>query len=477
MEQLIDLPPHSFWIRIEGEGTPLILLHGLSGSFRWWDRNVTALAARHRVIAVDLIGFGRNRRFLSSDLPLSFGELAGLLTRWIERELREPVHLVAHSMGGGIALRVASSRPDLIRSLTLVSSAGIPVSLDPLPRLEALLRPPRGIFSFAPRLAADALRAGPSSIAFAAALLFREDARESMRAVRAPTLLMWGENDPFIPLRHAEEIHAEIPGSDLVVIARAGHVPMWDQPREFNAKLLEFTSRVESVGSVSTGGQRPRFQWAIADCREGICWRRSGSRPSVILIHGLGIGSRYFHRLSKALYERGVEVAAPDLPDLGFSDFTSGKEESIEVLAARLLSWSREAGIEKAVWLGHSTGAQVVAHAARLAPDRVSRALYLGPIWTRRPAPWLRLALLLVLDATRESLPLIAEATWSYWKSGLITILRKAGAYRADLGSLPPVRGADIILIGDRDPLVDRNRTRESGLTVRQIPGAHGALF
>ncbi|HUP63826.1 MAG TPA: hypothetical protein VM557_00905, partial [Thermoanaerobaculia bacterium] len=47
----------------------------------------------------------------------------------------------------------------------------------------------------------------------------------------------------------------------------------------------------------------------------------------------------------------------------------------------------------------------------------------------------------------------------------------------ADLGSLPPVRGADIILIGDRDPLVDRNRTRESGLTVRQIPGAHGALF
>lgn len=78
----IDLPPYSLWETREGSGTPVVLLHGLSGSSRWWSRNRAALAARHLVAAVDLVGFGRNRRFLGLPVLMpAFGEVTALLAR------------------------------------------------------------------------------------------------------------------------------------------------------------------------------------------------------------------------------------------------------------------------------------------------------------------------------------------------------------------------------------------------------------
>src|SRR6478672_389734 len=138
----VHLPPYRFWETRAGSGTPVLLIHGLGGSSDWWRRNIDVLAAEHTVVAVDLVGFGRNRFFARrSALPLRFSDTAALLARWIESEFREPVHVVGNSMGGQTAIHLAASRPDLVRSLTLVNSTGIPFELAPGPHIENLLIP------------------------------------------------------------------------------------------------------------------------------------------------------------------------------------------------------------------------------------------------------------------------------------------------------------------------------------------------
>jgi len=236
----VDLPPFSFWETRAGSGTPLVLLHGLGGSSDWWRHNIHVLAERHLVSAVDLIGFGRNRFFLRrSNLPLRFDDYAALLARWIESSFDGPVHLAGNSLGGQIAIHLAASRPDLVRSLVLIDSTGIPFEIAPGAHIENIVMP-HGWRSFLLILARDLFRAGPTAFAVAFARLLRDDARPLMRRLTMPVLLLWGEHDPLVPLTYAKQMLAEIPHAELHVIPRAGHVPMWENPRDFNDALLSF---------------------------------------------------------------------------------------------------------------------------------------------------------------------------------------------------------------------------------------------
>jgi pimeloyl-ACP methyl ester carboxylesterase len=218
----------------------VILIHGLGGSSDWWRHNIDTLAREFRVIAPDLIGFGRNRLFLKrSKLPPRFDAVAELLIGWIESSIREPVHLVGNSMGGHVAIHVAAARPDLVRSLTLVNSSGIPFEIAPGRHIANLIVP-RGAMSFATILARDLFRAGPAAIAVAFARLLRDDTRPLLQKLPMPVLLLWGERDPLVPLVYAKQMQAIIPNSRLQVIPRAGHIPMWENPEAFNAALLEY---------------------------------------------------------------------------------------------------------------------------------------------------------------------------------------------------------------------------------------------
>ncbi|PYQ49254.1 MAG: alpha/beta hydrolase [Acidobacteria bacterium] len=237
---LVDLPPFSFWVHESGSGVPVVLIHGLGGSSDWWRHNISTLAGEYRVMAVDLVGFGRNRLFLRrSKLPLGFDLIASLLTRWIEQSIREPVHLVGNSMGGHVAIHVAGARPDLVRSLTLVNSSGIPFEIAPGQHIANLIVP-RGALSFSTVLVRDLFRAGPTAIAVAFAHLLRDDARPLLQGLTMPVLLLWGAHDPLVPVSYAKQMNAIIPNSRLRIIPRAGHIPMWENPSAFNAALLEF---------------------------------------------------------------------------------------------------------------------------------------------------------------------------------------------------------------------------------------------
>jgi pimeloyl-ACP methyl ester carboxylesterase len=209
-----------------GEGEPVVLVHGLSGSTRWWSRNVSDIAGRYRVYLVDLPGFGKMRA-------------VGL----------ERVHLVGHSMGGYICLHLAASRPDAVRRLVLVAPTGVPTGRSMVGHLGPLLG--AALYatpSFLPVLVRDALRAGPATLWRAARDILTEDVGEDLRRIGVPTLLVWGERDTLVSTAVGDLFREEIPGSRLLVLERAAHVPMFDRPEEFNAALLSFLA-AEPVGN------------------------------------------------------------------------------------------------------------------------------------------------------------------------------------------------------------------------------------
>src|ERR671921_2412444 len=138
-----------------GEGEPVVLVHGLSGSTRWWSRNVSDLAERHRVYLVDLPGFGTMRRLRRRFV---LAESADWLSEWMDAAGLERAHLVGHSMGGYVSVRLAASRPELVSRLVLVAPAGVPTERSIVGHLvPLLLAAHHATPAFMPVLVRDAL--------------------------------------------------------------------------------------------------------------------------------------------------------------------------------------------------------------------------------------------------------------------------------------------------------------------------------
>lgn len=251
--------------RSVGEGTPVVLLHGLSGSWRWWRQVAPLLAASHRVMCLDLPGFGsiRSRRSALSDA-----------SEWLERFLvaaiGEAAHLVGHSMGASICARLTARRPDAVKTLALVAPSGIPsgsLAGHVIPLLKAAaLGGPR----FWALLGADAARAGPLTLLAGALHLAGEDVRHDLRVLEAPTLLVSGQRDPLVPPSLAERWRRDLRRVELVVLPGAAHVPMLETPQELSDVLLRFFSayseaspeagRVSRTIRVTSGSRKTRHR-------------------------------------------------------------------------------------------------------------------------------------------------------------------------------------------------------------------------
>lgn len=468
------MPPYAFWQTRSGSGTPVVLVHGLGGSSDWWRHNIPELEVTHTVAAVDLVGFGRNRFFLRrSSLPPTFEEMAALLSRWIESSFSEPVHLVGNSMGGQIAIHLAAARPDLVRSLVLVNSTGIPFELRPGVHIENLMIP-RGMLSFARILARDAFRSGPTALLVAFRRLLRDDARPLMRRLQMPVLLLWGERDPLVPLRYASQILDMIPSARLSVVPSAGHIPMWENPEAFNGELLQFLGEVDRRSAPPD--REGVFKWGLAGWTEGMAYREAGRRRDVVLVHGLGMSSAYFANLARALHERGLHAIAPDLPGFGKSE--DGPPAGPREHARLLFQWAEANEIRNAIWIGHSLGCHAVAQLIAEHREIARGALYLSPLWSGVPRPARRLAGALLRDAFRERFGLYPIIVDSYWRAGLGRWLKTFRRYHDDIRALPTLYAPFRVMAGVADPLVDRERIMkidpEADL---DLPGAHAMHF
>lgn len=207
---------------------PLVCVHGLSGSSRWWTR-VTALMDRHVPLVL-------------SDVPRSLkpSEVETWLAGRIE-ELGPPVDLAGHSLGALVSVRVAALRPELVRRLVLISPPGVGPPRSPLTYAWPLARTMLGSRpSFLVRLTYDGLRAGPRNLARGGLHVARADVTAELAAVTAPTLLVWGARDGVVPIEEASIWLERMPDARLIVIPGAGHVPMVDSPVELAEAIRPF---------------------------------------------------------------------------------------------------------------------------------------------------------------------------------------------------------------------------------------------
>lgn len=237
------------------DGPAIILIHGFGADRLSWLANQQALAAAGRVFVLDLPGHGETPLAGRSRLD----DLAGAVEKAIDTADIGPVHLVAHSLGGAVAVALAASRPDLVRSLALIAAAGLGVGVDEqflaaypkassVEEMEALLRRlvarPRLIGR---QLAARALKqleargVREGLIAIAEELRRIDSAIEpSFEAVARsslPRTAVWGAADAIIPLDLAR---LERFGAEGLVLGDTAHLPHIESPRLVNERLLEW---------------------------------------------------------------------------------------------------------------------------------------------------------------------------------------------------------------------------------------------
>ncbi len=250
----------------KGEGSPLVLIHGLGGCIYNFRYNIPVLAERLRVVALDLKGFGYSERPTPSDYSLT--AQARLVGELMDRLGISRAAVLGHSMGGAIALRLAAISPEKVDRLIMVGSAPpdrmVPRVAASRP-LRALLRMAAALVLHQPRLRERVLRQGfydPSFLtpemlaefgqfarirgsADAAASLVSDAARDEpldLSQVSQPVLLLWGEGDRWTNVSVARWLADRLPNARLQVIDRARHMVLEERAKEANDAILAFLS-------------------------------------------------------------------------------------------------------------------------------------------------------------------------------------------------------------------------------------------
>jgi pimeloyl-ACP methyl ester carboxylesterase len=268
--------PAEIYYQVAGAGSPLVLIHGLSGSCRWWSKNIAELARHFQVYVVDLIGFGSSR----NGHPFVLEEAAAHLAAWMRQLGIEHAGLVGHSMGGFIAADLAADHPDLVERLILVDAAVLPFEQTYAQHTLSMFREARQMrLSFMPILFSDALRAGIGTIWKAANELLLTDLRPKLARIAAPALVVWGEKDAIIPLEAGKRLSRHLRYDELVIVKGAGHNPMWDCPRAFNRVVTEFLASAPALGGErAVECDEPRRAWR--DRRAAASGSRGEARAS-----------------------------------------------------------------------------------------------------------------------------------------------------------------------------------------------------
>lgn len=213
----------------------VILVHGLSGSTLWWRHNIAALAQHYRVYLVDLPGFGSMHH---SANKFVLKKASSWLRAWMDALHIDHAHLIGHSMGGYICMHLAACNPEQVMRLILVSPAVKPSMRSIFGYILPLIASTRSVRpSFLPLLFYDTLRAGPRLLLHAAHDLMLVNIDEEVQKICQPVLLVWGEHDSIVPVTISTQLCSQIANARLLILPKAGHVSMFDQPRAFNSAV------------------------------------------------------------------------------------------------------------------------------------------------------------------------------------------------------------------------------------------------
>ncbi len=236
----VELGATRIHYQVAGAGRPLVLIHGLGGSARWWRKNASVLAEYFPVYVIDLVGFGQSRsreRFVLT-------QAARLLAAWVDHLHLDQVNLIGHSMGGRIAAEFAADFPTRVDQLVLVDAAIVPFGRGYVKQSWGMARELRTApIDFLQVLLVDTLQAGPIETLRIGREILRTNLSHKLAAIQAPTLIIWGDHDTIVPVRLGKALNEALVGSRLEIIPRAGHIPMWERPAEFNQLILDFLGK------------------------------------------------------------------------------------------------------------------------------------------------------------------------------------------------------------------------------------------
>jgi pimeloyl-ACP methyl ester carboxylesterase len=270
----VSIHGHRVTFRTAGEGPVVLLVHGMAGSSATWNHVMPALAQRFTVIAPDLLGHGESGKPRRGEYSL--GAHANVLRDLLHVLGHERATFVGQSLGGGVVMQLAYQYPERCERLVLVGSGGLGREVSVI--LRALALP--GADYILPLVCSPAVRDGGNLIASwlyrigiraapaveevwrSFASLADADCRKAffrtLRAVvdvrgqavtatdrlyltsQVPALIVWGAEDPFIPVAHAVDAHAAMPGSRLEIFEGVGHFPHCEVPDRFAAVLVDF---------------------------------------------------------------------------------------------------------------------------------------------------------------------------------------------------------------------------------------------
>ena len=261
--QFMEINGMKVHYRDEGAGTPIVLIHGTGASLHTWNDWTTDLVKNYRVIRLDLPAYGLTgqdpqKRYSSKDY-------VDLLHAFLGELKVDKFHLAGNSLGGLVSWLYASYHPEKVEQLVLLDPSGFPFKNTPMvikmaktPILNNFIRyiTPRSFIEknikevyFDETLIKESTidryhdlsqYKGNRQAFIDRSFVEREDYTERLGLIQAPTLILWGENDAWIPVSDAPKFKAAIKDAQMVIMPNTGHVPMEERPKESLAIVLGF---------------------------------------------------------------------------------------------------------------------------------------------------------------------------------------------------------------------------------------------
>ncbi len=236
--------------------TPVVLLHGTAASLLTWNGWTTALKAEHRVIRLDLPGYGLTGPNPAQDYSRNF--YVRFLHDFLEKLGVKQFYLAGNSLGGKIAWEYALAYPGNVKKLILVDAAGYPLvhgkplairlaSTPVLKNIVLYVTPRFLVEKSLKEVYADdrkvteqlveqyydmACRTGNRAAFVARAGMVDDNDYLKIKQIQTPSLILWGDADAWIPVENAHRFEKDLPNSRVVIFRNLGHVPQEENPAE-----------------------------------------------------------------------------------------------------------------------------------------------------------------------------------------------------------------------------------------------------
>jgi pimeloyl-ACP methyl ester carboxylesterase len=276
----INWSEHLRWVRVQdrwmnvldyGEGPPLIFIHGLSGCWQNWLENIPYFARDHRVIAMDLPGFGESEMPVE---PISIKGYGSTMDELMTELGIDTAQIVGNSMGGFIGAELAIQFPARVERLVLVAAAGLSVEYIRTQRKHGIRHQAENIVFFnlgwiasrshtvaarrrlrsallllvaahpgklPPALTIEQVKgSGKPGFSDALEAMFHYPLRDRLEKIGCPTFIVWGDKDRLVPVRDAAVFEKLIPDARAVIYKDTGHVTMMERPARFNRDVHAF---------------------------------------------------------------------------------------------------------------------------------------------------------------------------------------------------------------------------------------------